>query len=118
MIGEIVQRLIMGASTVISSRWRRCNDDAESPEFRGTILPLCPLSDSTERRRGSLMSALHRRYYSDDLGVDRGYWTPPPYLEIETRIGSFLREQYEPPKGLPHQLLTLLMQLNEQENDD
>jgi len=64
------------------------------------------------------MSAIRRRYYSDDFGLDRGPWTPPPYLEIETRIGSFLRERYEPPKGLPHQLLTLLMQLNEQENDD
>jgi hypothetical protein len=62
------------------------------------------------------MGLLHRRYYSDDL--DRGSWRAPPYREIQTRIGSLLREQYEPPTNLPHDLLTLLIELNSREDDD
>jgi len=61
---------------------------------------------------------LHRHYYSDDFGLDRGPWTPPPYREIQMRIGSMLREQYEPATALPHELLTLLIELNSQEDDD
>jgi hypothetical protein len=37
----------------------------------------------------------------------------PPYLAIQERIGSMLRQQYEPPKDFPHQLLALLVQLND-----
>jgi len=29
-----------------------------------------------------------------------------------------LREQYEPPKDLPHELLALLLELNNQEDDN
>ena len=42
----------------------------------------------------------------------------PPYLVIQQRIGTMLRQQHEPPKDLPHQLLALLVQLNNQEDDD
>jgi hypothetical protein len=54
---------------------------------------------------------LHRRYYSEA--------SEPPrrYSEIQKRIGSFLREQYEPPKDLPHRLFTLLMEADNQEDD-
>ena len=45
-------------------------------------------------------------------------WRVVPYREIQQRIGSFLREQYEPPKDLPHNLFTLLMQVNKSEGDD
>jgi hypothetical protein len=40
----------------------------------------------------------------------------PPYLVIQT-IGKALQEQYEPPKELPHRLLTLLLQINEREDN-
>jgi hypothetical protein len=33
-------------------------------------------------------------------------------------IGKALRQQYEPPQELPHQLLALLIQVNGQEEDD
>jgi hypothetical protein len=39
-----------------------------------------------------------------------------PHREIQQRIGSFLREQYEPPKDLPHNLLTLMLQVNKAED--
>ena len=42
----------------------------------------------------------------------------PPYLAIQERIGSMLRQQYEPTKDLPHQLLVLLVELNNQDDDD
>jgi hypothetical protein len=64
------------------------------------------------------MGLFHRRYYSDDFGLDRGSWRPPPYCQIQTRIGSMLREQYELPTDLPHELLTLLIELNNQEDND
>ena len=54
---------------------------------------------------------LHHRYYGAKA-------EPPfprmrlPYLAIQQRIGSMLRHQYEPPEDLPHQLLALLIQLN------
>ena len=41
-------------------------------------------------------------------------WTPSPYHEIQKRIGMILREQYEPPKELPHQLLVLLIKADRQ----
>jgi hypothetical protein len=40
-----------------------------------------------------------------------------PYPEIQKRIGVELRKQYEPPKDLPHLLLTLLLQLDKSEDD-
>ena len=36
------------------------------------------------------------------------------YLEIQKKIGEELRERIELPNELPHQLLTALMQLNDQ----
>jgi hypothetical protein len=42
----------------------------------------------------------------------------PPYREIQKRIGAVLRKQYEPPKELPPQMLTLLRQMDETEDDD
>jgi hypothetical protein len=41
-------------------------------------------------------------------------WKAPPYRDIQTKIGEGLKAHYEPPKGMPHRLLTLLMQMNEQ----
>ena len=43
--------------------------------------------------------------------------TPSPYHEIQKRIGMILREQYEPPKELPHQLLVLLIKADKQKGD-
>ena len=37
---------------------------------------------------------------------------------VQTKIGQELRAQYELPKELPHQLLTLLMQLNAQQDEE
>jgi hypothetical protein len=41
----------------------------------------------------------------------------PPYRDIQMKIGEGLKDYYEPPKELPHQLLTLLVQINEQWED-
>jgi hypothetical protein len=40
-------------------------------------------------------------------------WKAPPYRDIQTKIGEGLKAHYEPPKELPHRLLTLLIQMNE-----
>ena len=63
---------------------------------------------------------LHHRYYAD-AADPRPYpriklrpWTPSPYHEIQKRIGTILREQYEPPKELPPQLLVLLIKADKQ----
>jgi hypothetical protein len=45
-------------------------------------------------------------------------WRAPPYHEIQMRIGAVLRKQYEPPKDLPHRLLTLLREVDKSEDDD
>ena len=54
---------------------------------------------------------LHHRYYAAKAVPPPRM--RPPYLAIQQRIGSMLRQQYEPPKDLPHQLLALLIQLND-----
>jgi hypothetical protein len=59
--------------------------------------------------------SLHHRYYAAD--AEPPPWMPPPYLAIQQRIGSMLREQYEPPKDLPHHLFALLIQLDKQEDE-
>jgi len=38
-------------------------------------------------------------------------WAAPPYREIELKIGEGLRQRYEPPRELPHQLAALLNQM-------
>ena len=62
---------------------------------------------------------LHHRYYADDLD----YWPAPrthPYAyagmqtEMQKQIGKILREQYQPPQELPHQLLVLLLKVDQQ----
>jgi hypothetical protein len=58
--------------------------------------------------------ALHRRHLGRDS--ERPYWTSLPYLDIQKRIGKIPREHYQPPKDLPHQLLTLLLEVNQQED--
>jgi hypothetical protein len=61
---------------------------------------------------------LHHHYYAAKADPPR---MRPPYLAIlaiQQRIGSMLGQQYEPPKDLPHQLLALLVELNNQEDDD
>jgi hypothetical protein len=59
---------------------------------------------------------LHHHYYA--AKAEPLPRMPPPYLAIQQRIGSILRQQYEPPKDLPHELLALLVELNNQEDDD
>jgi hypothetical protein len=61
--------------------------------------------------------SLHHRYYGAKAEPPPPRMRPPylamPYLAIQQRIGSMLRQQYEPPKDLPHQLLVLLVQLKQ-----
>jgi hypothetical protein len=54
---------------------------------------------------------LHHRYYA--AKAEPPPRMRPPYLAIQEQIGSMLRQQYEPPKVLPRQLLALLVQLND-----
>jgi hypothetical protein len=42
-------------------------------------------------------------------------WKPPSYSDIQMKIGEGLKKHYEPPKELPHRLLTLLAQMNKRE---
>jgi hypothetical protein len=42
----------------------------------------------------------------------------PSYHDIPLHIGQALRKHYELPEELPHQLLTLLMQMNNDEDED
>jgi hypothetical protein len=44
-------------------------------------------------------------------------WKGRPYRDIQMKIGEGLRAHYEPPKELSHQLLTLLIQMNERWED-
>ena len=37
---------------------------------------------------------------------------------VRTMIGQELRARYEVPRDLPHEMLTLLMQLNEREEEE
>jgi hypothetical protein len=45
-------------------------------------------------------------------------WKAPPYRAIEMKIGEEFRERYDAPKGLPHRLFTLVIQLTGQSEDD
>jgi hypothetical protein len=45
-------------------------------------------------------------------------WPATPYRDIQMHIGQAMRWQYEVPKDLPDELLTLLKQLNETEAND
>ena len=67
---------------------------------------------------------LHHRYYADAADprprprLKVRPRTPSPYHEkIRKRIGMILREQYEPPMELPHQLLVLLIKADKQKGD-
>jgi hypothetical protein len=61
---------------------------------------------------------LHHRYYADDLDYSPTPRTQPyaeqPYAEMQKQIGKILREQYQPPQELPHQLLVLLLKADQQ----
>ena len=58
-------------------------------------------------------------YYADDLDYSP---TPRTQLyayagmqtEMQKQIGKILREQYQPPQELPHQLLVLLIKADQQ----
>jgi hypothetical protein len=52
-----------------------------------------------------------------DTMCGRHHLGTPPYIEIQKQLGNGLRKQYEPPRELPHHLLTLLIQLNDNENE-
>jgi hypothetical protein len=41
---------------------------------------------------------------------------PPPYREIQKQLGMILREQYAPPKELPHRLLKLAIEADKHNN--
>jgi hypothetical protein len=56
---------------------------------------------------------LHHRYYADDLDYSPTPRTKP-YAEMQKQIGKILREQYQPPQELPHQLLVLLLKADQQ----
>jgi hypothetical protein len=63
------------------------------------------------------MGFLHLHYYSDDdFGLDHRARKPPPFSVIQKQIGMVLRQQYEPPKDLPHRLFTLLIEADKQTN--
>jgi len=47
----------------------------------------------------------------------RSYFRGPPYFDIQKHIGKSLREQYELPKDLPHNLLTLLIRIDNSGDD-
>jgi hypothetical protein len=61
---------------------------------------------------------LHHRYYADDLDYSPTPRTQPyakqPYAEMQKQIGKILREQYQLPEELPHQLLVLLLKVDQQ----
>jgi hypothetical protein len=62
---------------------------------------------------------LHHRYYADDLDYSPTPRTQPyAYAGMQTgmqkQIGKILREQYQPPQELPHQLLVLLLKADQQ----
>jgi len=52
------------------------------------------------------------------LESERPSWPSTSYRDIPMRIGEVLRWQYEPPQELPHQLLTLLMQVTGQQENE
>jgi hypothetical protein len=47
------------------------------------------------------------RYYADAIDYSPTPRTQP-YAEMQKQIGKILREQYQPPQELPHQLFVLL----------
>jgi hypothetical protein len=61
--------------------------------------------------------ALDRHRRRSDGHSKRMAWASPPYLDIKMAIGKSLREQYELPKDMPHQLLTLLLEIRKSEDD-
>jgi hypothetical protein len=62
---------------------------------------------------------LHHRYYADDLDYSPTPRTQPyayavMQTEMQKQIGKILREQYQPPQELPHQLFVLLLKVDQQ----
>ena len=62
---------------------------------------------------------LHHRYYAADLDYSPTLRTQPyahagMQTEMQKQIGKILREQYQPPQELPHQLLVLLLKADQQ----
>jgi hypothetical protein len=45
-------------------------------------------------------------------------WAATPYRAIEMKIGEGLRKRYQPPQALPHRLLTLVMQIKRQDDNE
>jgi hypothetical protein len=52
------------------------------------------------------------------LELERPSWPAMPYRDIQMQIGRAMKLQYELPQELPHQLLTLLMQVTGREEND
>jgi hypothetical protein len=57
-----------------------------------------------------------RRQNTDSM-YGRHHLGAPRYTEIQKQLGKALIKHYEPPPELPHHLLTLLIQLNDKDND-
>ena len=57
---------------------------------------------------------LHHRYYADDIDYSPTPRTQP-YAEMQKQIGKILREHYQPPQELPHQLLVLLLKADQRQ---
>jgi len=60
------------------------------------------------------MASVHRRYFKRQYPA---WCADATYREIERKIGEELRKFYEPSKELPHSLLALLMQINEESGE-
>ena len=68
--------------------------------------------------RASLLEMAQKRIDLAELS-EHDAWNEALRLRaLQAAIGEKLRVQYEPPRELPHCMLTLLMQLNRQSNAD
>ena len=68
--------------------------------------------------RASLLEMAQKRIDLAELS-EHDAWNEALRLRaLQAAIGEKLRAQYELPRGLPHRILTFLMQLNGQSNAD
>jgi hypothetical protein len=60
------------------------------------------------------MSGVHKRRRQPRESGHSPHWQAPIFHAIQARIGKELGPRLEVPQKLPHRLLTFLMQLDEQ----
>jgi hypothetical protein len=77
------------------------------PDPRYVVYPTCTVSKAGDHD-GPSPSLLR-----DDIDYSPTPRTQP-YAEMQKQIGKILREQYQPPQELPHQLLVLLLKVDQQ----